>query len=271
MERNNGKKTVVILIAVVLFFVIIGNIFKPVGNLFSYAGDIIVTPFQQLGDWSSKKIGGIVNYFGSKTSLEQENAQLKEEISALKQDLRDFEEYKTENEQLRSALKLKSVYRKYETVGGNIIAKEPGNWFNTFTIDRGSADGIKVDCAVVNGDGLIGRVAKVNLTTSVVVGIIDPWSKVSAVNSRTGELVICVRGDINLSEKGECRLEYIDPDIEIGDVVVTSGITDIYPKNIAIGKVKEIHQSENELNSFAVIEPAVNFSKIREAFVLVPK
>lgn len=271
MGDNRGKKTVVVVIISVIFLVIIGNIFKPVGNMFSYAGDIIVTPFQRLGNWSSEKIGGIVNFFGSKSSLEKENIELKEEISQLKQDLRDFEQYKTENEELRSALKLKDVYRKYNTIGGNIIAKEPGNWFNTFTIDRGSADGIKVDSAVVNGDGLIGRVAKVNRNSAVIVGIIDPWSKVSAVNSRTGELVICVRGDINLSEKGECRLEYIDPDIENGDVVVTSGITDIYPKNITIGKVKEIHQSENELNSYAVIEPAVNFSKIREAFVLVPK
>ncbi len=164
-----------------------------------------------------------------------------------------------------------SDYDKYDKVGGNIIAKEPGNWFNTFTVDIGSDDGFQVDNPVVGAGGLVGRVVSVTAGSSVIESIIDPYSKVSGYNSRTQELVISVRGDINLTKEGKCRLEFVDENIEVDDLIVTSGISGIFPRGLPIGRVIEIHQSSSQLDSYAVIQPAVDFGTIREVFVLKKK
>lgn len=262
----------VIVTAIIVAVIAFSARSQGMNDFFSAGGKNILSPFQSFFNMVGNGVSGLGSGFGDKAALQKENDELKAQVSKLKGQIIEYNRYKNENLSLRSALKLKDTFDKYNSIGGNIIAKEPGNWFNTFTIDVGSSDKVKVDSPVISAEGaLVGRVAKVSGSTAVVVSVIDPWSKVSAVNSRTGELVICVRGDINLSEQGLCRLEYVDQDIEVGDILETTGITGIYPKGLVIGTVTEIRQSENEMSSYAVVQPEVNFQKIREGFVLIPK
>ena len=240
-------------------------------NVFGAPVKFVVSPFQAFFTWMGGGLSGIGNYFGDTVKLNQENMQYQAKIIDQENQIRQLNEFKIENTDLRKVLNLVRNYEKFNSVGGNIIAKEPGNWFNTFTIDVGSDDGVKNDCPVVSGEGLVGRVVSVSAGSSVVISVIDPYSKVSGYNSRTQELVISVRGDINLAKTGKCRLEFVDENIEVGDLIVTSGISDIFPRGFSIGKVTEIHQSSSQLDSYAVIQPSVDFGKIREVFVLTQK
>jgi len=273
LRKRFKNRFVNIVIAVIAIFVIIGITSNTSwgSNVFGGPVKLIVSPFQALFSWIGGGFSGIGNYFGDAAKFKQENEQLKIKVTEQEDQIRKLAEYKVENESLRKALKLVSNFDKYDRVGGNIIAKEPGNWFNTFTIDVGSDDGVKIDCPVVSAGGLVGRVVSVSAGSSIVISIIDPYSKVSGYNSRTQQLVISVRGDINLAKSGKCRLEYVDENIEAGDLIVTSGISGIFPRGLPIGRVTEIHQSSSQLDSYAVIQPSVDFGIIRDVIVLKKK
>jgi len=262
-----------LIIATIVIFVIIGISSNTSwgSNVFGAPVKLIVSPFQAFFSWVGGGISGIGNYFGDAAKLKLDNEKLQAQIAEQENQIRDLNELKSENSDLRKVLNLLKDFEKFDKVGGNIIAKEPGNWFNTFTLDVGSDDGVKNDCPVVSGEGLVGRVVSVSSGSSVVMSVIDPYSKVSGYNSRTQELVISVRGDINLAKSGKCRLEFVDEDIENGDLIVTSGISDIFPRGLSIGRVTEIHQSSSQLDSYAVIQPSVDFGKIHEVFVLTQK
>ena len=181
-------------------------------------------------------------------------------------------ELKVKNEELRRALDIKDQYSNMDMIGANIIAKDMGNWFDIFTIDRGSKDGISNNYPIVTSNGLVGRVMQTDVFSSKVIAIIDEDSSISARLSRTSDLVI-VKGDRKLKEQGLCIMNYIpaDADISAGDRVETSGVGGIYPKGILIGKVKEVRQRTNELDRYAIIEPVVDFKRLEEVFILKDK
>ena len=152
-----------------------------------------------------------------------------------------------ENENLKKLLSFKEQFTQ-ETVGCNIISKDSGILFEIFTIDRGSKDGISVNDPVLNADGLVGRVSRVDLLSSKVVSIIDTESSVSARLSKSRDLVI-LRGDAELRTEGLCRLDYVPPDVEIsvGDKVETSGMSSLYPKGVIIGEIVQVIKNEDSL------------------------
>ena len=147
-----------------------------------------------------------------------------------------------------------------------------GNWFEVFTINRGSKDGIEINSPVITAYGLVGRVSEVNLFTSKVVSIIDMDSTVAARVSSSRDVLI-VRGDASLRSSGLCRMDYISPDVDImpGDVIETSGLGGIYPKGIIIGQVKDVIRNEGQFDSYAVISPVVDFKRLEEVIVLKEK
>jgi len=262
----------VIAVTVALIFAIIFTANSIWGSeVMTTGGMVVLQPFQRFFSFIGDGVGGVFSGFSDSQKLTRENEQLRQKVAELENEVAQLERYKVENDELHASLGLKSVYGSKTSIGGNVIANEGGNWLSTFVIDVGKNDGVKVDYPVVTASGLVGRIARVSANSSVVVSVIDPWFKVSTVNSRTNQLEVCIRGDVKLCENGECRLEYTSGDLEIGDVMETSGISDIYPKGILIGTVKEIHQSENDLANYAVITPAVNFGTLKVVSVLVPK
>jgi rod shape-determining protein MreC len=261
------------LVTIAIFFTI-GLSAKPDSNAnwVSHIINATVSPLQKIFSFSGQKVSGSLSFFKDVKAVQKENEELKARIDQLEKENAQLQEYKVKNEELKSALNLKDQFNEYDFVGANIIAKDPGNWFNVFTIDIGKNNGIGNNFPVVTGKGLVGSVYSTGLISSKVVSIIDIDSTVSARISKSRE-VVRVKGDITLKEQGLCRMDYISPevDVEVGDTIETSGLGGIFPKGIIIGKVKEIRQTNNELNRYAVIEPAVDFKRLEEVFVLKSK
>ncbi|AGI38417.1 MreC [Thermoclostridium stercorarium subsp. stercorarium DSM 8532] len=209
-----------------------------------------------------------INFFREVRTAREENKELKKKLQQMEQELENVYRLQKENENLRKLLDFKEQFTQ-EIVGCNIIAKDSGNLFETFTIDRGSRDGISVNDPVINANGLVGRVAKVDLFTSKVVSIIDTESSVSARLSKSRDLVI-LRGDSQLRTQGLCRLDYIPPDVEVavGDTVETSGLSSIYPKGIIIGEIVQIVKNEGQFDYYAIVKPAVDFRRLEEVVVI---
>ena len=198
----------------------------------------------------------------------RENKQLKEEINKLKGQARQIKEYELENERLKKLLgyqtdnKLQGV-----TVVASIIGRDPGNWFGTVTLNRGLSDRIKVGCTVVSSDGLVGRVIAVSNNASEVLLITDPRSGVGCIlqESRTpGILEGVASGSSSLSM---VHLP-VAQDIKTREVVMTSGIGSLFPKEIPIGEVESAYKESSGLFKTAVVKPYVDFNRLEEVFVL---
>lgn len=270
MRRIFSSKIFIISLVVVLVFVL-AALTSGENSRAGVVRNVLTAPlkpFQKgivaVSDW----IKDSINFFREVRTAREENKELKKKIQEMEQELENVYRLEKENENLRKLLSFKEQFTQ-EVVGCNIIAKDSGNLFETFTIDRGSEDGISVNDPVINANGLVGRVARVDLFSSKVVSIIDTESSVSARLSKSRDLVI-LRGDSQLRTEGLCRLDYIPPDVEVsvGDKVETSGMSSIYPKGIIIGEIIQIVKNEGQFDYYAIVKPAVDFRRLEDVVVI---
>ena len=184
--------------------------------------------------------GGIYNHvkqLSELRSVQEENKRLTERVAGLTEENTRLAAEVYELARLRELYELDQEYLQYPKVGARVIARDSGNWFRIFRIDKGTADGIRPDMNVLCSGGLIGIVTDVGLNYATVRTIIDDSSNVSGMSQRTGE--ICnVAGDMEMYEKGRLKLDHIrkESDIQSGDRIVTSNISEVYLPGILIGR-----------------------------------
>ena len=149
------------------------------------------------------------------------------------------------------------------------IQKESGNWFNSFIIDKGSDDGIKVDMNVLSGGGLCGIVTEVGKNYAKVLSIIDDDSNISAMSAKTKDTFI-VAGDLQLYDEGLLSIQYADKDAEFadGDMVITSNISTKYLPGLLIGYIHEIRLDANNLTKSGYLLPEADFDDLTRVLVI---
>jgi rod shape-determining protein MreC len=270
LRRLFENKVFIISLVVILLFVLAALTANENGklNVFRNAFSVPLNPLQRGIKSVGDSIKGTINFFRDARTSQQENAELKKKLQEAERDLEKVYRLEKENEDLKKLLSFKDQFIQ-ELVGCNVTSKDAGNWFEIFTIDRGSKDGIAVNDPVINANGLVGRVSRVDLLSSKVVSIIDTESSVSARLSKSRDLVI-LKGDAQLRMDGLCRLDYIPPDVEVsvGDKVETSGMSSLYPKGIIIGEIIQVIKNEGQYDYYAIVKPAVDFRRLEEIAVI---
>ncbi len=238
-------------------------------TLLESAVGVVATPFQDLTTGISNWVDETVTASRNKTDLKEENAELKNQIAELLEENRRLAMYEGENAKLSALLKIAQKYPQYESIGANIIAKDPGVWYDGFTIDKGTTKNISANMVLIAPEGLVGKVLESGATFSKAQSILDSRSSVPAMSVRTGDLGV-VKGDYTLMNDGLCLMEYIDGNAEImvGDEIVTSHLSDIYPAGLAIGKVLEIETDTNGLTKYAVIQPYVDLKHLDTILII---
>ncbi len=232
-------------------------------NAFGY----IITPLQSFNisipDW----FGGIANYFKGISSLDAENKELKAELLEARAELNRLKLVENENIQLEALVELQQDYSQYSTIGAKVIAKDPGNWFSSFIIDKGTNYGLEKNMVVMNEDGLVGKISECGYNYSKVVSIINDTDAVSAESLRTNDIGYVVA---DFSGEAKCKMQYSDvsADILVGDEIVTSHLSEIFPEGISIGHVSELTVDSQTSMHYAIIEPSVDFSKLKYVLVL---
>lgn len=189
-----------------------------------------------------------------------ENERLRDEVTALRQQLAALEEARRENEALRSVLDLPSNTPR-EVVFGEVIARPLNNWWSGLTINKGRRDGITPQMGVVTSAGVVGHVRSVSHFTAEVVLLIDPRSAVGGIIQRTGEPVL-VEGTGPPGTELRVRMLTAGTDIEPGDVIVTSGLSRLFSKGIPIGIVDDVEVGAFGLSVDATVQPFVDFSTL---------
>ncbi|MBR7164264.1 MAG: rod shape-determining protein MreC [Clostridia bacterium] len=271
MMRNRRKLHVTVISICTVILVVMGISFATRGSS-SASGNVLGGVFSPVQDFFSSIGNGVSGFFGfvfDMKDFQQENLELKDQVDQLSARVRELEAYEKENERLRQMLDFKASSGEQDIVGCEIIAKDPGNWFYSFTIDKGSDDGISVNDTVMSGYGLVGRVSEVGASWAKVQTIVDTDSSVGALVTRTQEYAI-VDGDLTLADKGQCTMSALvkDTSLILGDTVVTSGLGDVFPEGILIGTVAEIKSDSMGYSQYAVIDMAVDLKKIQEVMVI---
>ena len=240
------------------------------GPLNAAAGYVFV-PMQEginkVGTWISDKAANLKNL----SDVMAENEDLQNQVDELTTELNTIKLEQYELDNLRELYNLDQKYPSYEKVAANVIGKNSGNWFNTFTIDKGSNDGIEVDMNVMAGSGLVGIVTDVGPNYAKVRSIIDDSSNVSAMVLTTKDN-FNVSGSLMSMNKDKVlpftELRDENNKIKQGDPVVTSYVSDQYQQGLLIGYIYSIEDNPNNLTKSGYITPVVDFQHLQEVLVI---
>lgn len=252
--------------------------------LLSYVFGFQGGPLGTIGGYLFVPIQKGINYVGWYLSDRAENLQdlrmvmaerdaLQEQVDQLTIENSQLMQEKYELEELRELYKLDRSYSNFTKVAANVIGKDPGNWFNSFTIDKGTRDGIELDMNVLSGSGLVGIVTKVGADWAQVRAIIDDTSNVSAMILSTADNCM-VSGDLKLMSQGVISISQLkdnDNQVEFGAKVVTSQVSDKYHPGLLIGYVQDVSMDANNLTKSGTIAPAVDFEHLRSVLVITDK
>lgn len=243
------------------------------GPLQTVAGYVFI-PMQRgintVGGFITEQSDWVMNLKG----VMEENEQLRAQVDELTVELNTvtLEQYELEN--LRELFELDQKYPSYDKIAANVIGKNSSNWFSTFTIDKGTNDGLEVDMNVIAGSGLVGIISDVGPNFATVTAIINDTASVSGMVTTTSDNLI-VSGNLqNMNENMMIEFSNLndsDNEVQIGDPVVTSYISDKYQQGILIGYISSLSTDANNLTKSGTITPAVDFEHIEEVLVILNK
>jgi rod shape-determining protein MreC len=233
----------------------------------SAAGEIVATVLTPIQSGLMRLHHGAVGIWTSYAdwkAVRRENAALRLEAERLRVEALQTAETAQENARLRRLLALRERL-PLATLSAEVIGRDAGGWVRALTVNQGSRQGVKLLTPVIVPEGLVGRVVQVHSTASVVQLLTDPASTVGAVVQRTRTPGLA-EGDA----AGAIRFKFMARDgaqLGPGDLVVTSGIGNLFPKGLPVGRVVRIEDKGSALFSFAVLAPTVDFSRLEEVLL----
>ena len=257
--------TMVCVILMVLSFST-GILSKPLNAISS-----ILVPFQKGLTQVGTAIVDRTENLGTLEEVMKENEELKQKVNELTEANTLLQQDKYELTTLRELYELDKEYDEYEKTGARIISRDPGNFYSNFVIDKGTSGGIQVDCSVMAGGGLVGRVTDVGPNFAKVVSIINDNTNTSGSVLSTGDNLIVSGNLIFMQELGVIEFSQLDSEkegIASGDKVVTSNISDKYLPGILIGYIETINTDSNNMTRSGTIIPVVDFKHLDEVLVI---
>ena len=267
--KSKNFKILLIAIFVVLGVMLYSASTSGQQNFITSITSFITSPIQRL----SAVVAGGANDFGDNfTDIEVIRAQndiLVKKVRELQSQMVDYEEIKQENERLRGAVELQQENPDFNFASATVISRDSTDSYYSFIIDRGSKHGIEYLDPVITEDGLVGYISQVGPISSRVTTILSPATDVGAIDRRTRDGGV-LGGDLEMAKNGYTKLSYLarDCDVTAGDIVVTSGLGSIYPKNLIIGEVMEICAEAQDISLYAIIKPYADISECTDVFVI---
>ncbi|MGI6319294.1 MAG: rod shape-determining protein MreC [Firmicutes bacterium] len=258
------------LVIVLLSMIYYTGVFR---SHYTFAEDLLLTGLSPVQGFFSRIGRKTYCFFQGMFDYERvlaENEMLREKIAERDNLSYKLLELQKENHRLREMLGFESSV-EYSLLPAEVIARDPSYWFETITINKGYDDGVKKDMAVVTSQGLVGSIYYASKNSSQVLMLTDSRRAVSALVQRSRE-----PGSIGIVEGYPEKSEFLrmvnlppDANIQKGDVIISSGLGDVFPRGLVIGHVTEVEKDQYGLLQQALVEPAVNFNRLEEVFIVI--
>lgn len=214
-----------------------------------------------------REISSLMSFLSSIGQMKHDNERLKQELDAANAALLELGEAEVENKRLRDALAMVKPMSGRAVVA-TVAYRDPGNWLESVVIDKGSKAGIANGQAVVNTKGVVGRVTSVTPNTATVLLAVDSRNSIGGVDSRSRDFVV-LEGAGDGSGVLLARPLGVEPDLAVGDVMITSGMGGVYPKGHAVGDIIWVERGKYGVSQLAYVRPRVDFHRLEEVIVLV--
>ncbi|MBD7914760.1 rod shape-determining protein MreC [Clostridium sp. Sa3CUN1] len=270
--RKNKLAATVIVLSVAFLGIIIYTINNEQKSAISSGVGSAINPLQKVVYSINNKIKGSLDFFLNFSKIKEENKELTKENIELKNKLLEYDKFKEENERLREVLNFKNSKNNYSYIGCEIIGYSGESFSDGYIIDKGENDGLKKDMIVISDKGLVGQVTSTGTNWAIVESLLNENIAVSVMVDSTRETTGILKGYVTRTNSGLTKLTNLPLDSEIkeGDVILTSGLGQIYPKEIRVGEVISVETDEIKVMKTAIVKPYVDFDKLEELFVVIP-
>ena len=268
--RHNGILILIIAVLLAAITAVASYALKGTANPLSNALGVVTTP---LRNGVSSFVGwaeGVYNYSFRYQELEEENQRLRSQIAELEEKAREGEAASKENELLREALGLRAKRSDFVLESARVTARSTSNWASTLTLSKGSVQDVAAgDCVVDAAGNLVGIIDEVGSNYSVMITVVDANLQMGGIVSRTDSTAM-LEGDFTLMQEGRLKMTYLPENTELltGDLVLTSGLTGIYPSGLVVGAIESLHTDPSGMSRYAVLAPAADLDRLVEVFII---
>ena len=209
-------------------------------------------------------IGGVWYGYVNLIHVREENGQLRAEVERLRGENNLLKEEGALAERLQAVLDYKKN-APFDLVAAGVIGREPSHWYRTIIVNKGEADGVKVDMGVITPGGVVGKIIKTGLHHAQVLLMTDRSNAIAAIVQRTRD-----EGIVQGMEEGAIRLKYLPhfSEVVVGDTIVTSGLEGSFAKGLKIGEIEKVEKREHELFLQVRVTPQIDFSKLEEVLII---
>lgn len=252
----------------IIILVVVGVLFLAISGYLTPLSSFSVSPFISAQSWLSQRYLAFNDFFNSPrdmATLRAENARLESEVAMLQSEVVALQENLAQSDILYTLLDFARTNPEHEYVAATVIGREISPFLQYVIIDKGSNDGLRHGMPVVTQQGLVGRIDALISDAARIQMITDANSTVN-VKLQTAGVEGLVRGSVT----GEISLDMVPVDIEvqIGDILMTSGLGGTYPANIFVGQIFSMQSKQNVLFQTGSIQPVVDFSNLSAVLVI---
>lgn len=261
---NARRLTLAIAVILLLGFLLLPSqlqrLFQQIGGP---VGWIVSWPIELV----SRVQGGLSHVWTRYVALQgvdEENRQLRRDLESLQGQNNQLREAASATDRLKALLEFKAQALP-TMMAAQVIGRDTGNWYRTLILNKGQSEGIQPDMGVITPAGVVGRVVKTTVATSVVLLVTDPNNAIAGLIQRTRD-----EGIVEGTLQGQAHLKYIPllSDVQPGDRVVTSGLVGGFPRGLAIGTITSIGKEEGALFQSAQLTPDVDANRVEEVLVI---
>lgn len=230
---------------------------------------VVFGPVSRLASYAASEFSKLPISFKSSSTLQKQVDELNKKIDSLTEQLVDYEQIKNKNRFYQEFLGIKEEHSDYVFAEAAIIGRNAADNLSSFTLNKGSANGISVNDPVIYGKYLVGVVESVTPTQCTVSTILNPKVNVSAYEVRTRDMGF-VTSTVALSKEGHCHMPGLSSStaVTVGGIVCTSGVGGIFPRDLIIGNIVDVVDGTVDISASAIIEPGVDFSEITDVFII---
>ena len=260
-----------IILSITVCLLIIGILSAVFGSRLSPQSDLagtVAAPFRTAFTKISQGVEDFFSTFNEGNEALIKNSELESEMAELRAQITDYEKIKKENEFYKNYLEIKENNPDFKFAEATLIFKEEKDPFKSFTLNKGSVNGVEKYDPVITDAGLVGYVSQVGVSTCKVTTILHPDITLGALDNRTSDSGV-LYGDVSTAEKGMTGLYNLSRscNVSVGDYIVTSG-EGIFPEGLHIGTVRSIGSEKYNTSIYATVEPLVDFENLRDVMII---
>ncbi len=274
MKLLKNKLAVTIIVLSVSFLgLIVYTVKKDNRSIIENSAGSTLNPIQSLVYKGTNEVKETLDFFLNFSEVKEQNKDLINKNQELENELSTYSDLKDENDRLREVFNFTEERNNYNYIACDIISYSGGNFLDGYIVNKGKNENIQKGMIVIAAQGLVGQVTSVGSNWSIIQSLVNENIAVSVMVESTREATGYLKGfkDSKNSNLAKVYDLPMDSEVKEGDVIMTSGVGMLYPKEIRIGEVIHVDEDKVRVMKSAVVKPYVDFNKLEELFIVSPK